>query len=213
MDANASSDAGAGRGACDGGASARRRRGDALEQAICEAAVEQLSTCGYGQLTMEGVAAAARTGKASLYRRWPSKEDLILDAMVRLMPDPVESLSSTGSLREDLMGLLEQTVTILSGPKGALVRSLLGEVDPGSSLLTTMRHRLIEPRLQHLVAIIERGIERGEARPGRATRTYAEVGPAMLIHRFLMYGRLAQADVEEVVDSIVIPLLSGGPAH
>jgi AcrR family transcriptional regulator len=197
--------------ACEPGAGGRRRRGEELEHAICDAAVTQLSTCGYGHLTMEGVAAAARTGKASLYRRWTSKEELVLDAMAHVMPDLEDSGSATDSLRGDLLALLGQTESILSGPKGALVRSLLGEVDPGSSLLTAMRVRLIAPRLQHLVEIIERGIERGEARPGSATRTYAEIGPAVLLHRFLLYGRLTRDDVEEVVDEIIVPLLSAAP--
>ncbi len=196
-------------------AAARRRRGEALEHAICEAAVEQLSTCGYGQLTMEGVAAAARTGKASLYRRWTSKEDLVLDAMAHVMPRVEDRLSAdgstTGGLRDDLLALLGQTGSILAGPKGALVRSLLGEVDPGSSLLTAMRVRLIEPRLQHLVAIIDRGIERGEASPGSATRTHAELGPAVLLHRFLLYGQVTEADVTEIVDDVVLPLLRRAP--
>lgn len=59
---------------------ASRRRGAVLEHAILDAALEQLSTVGWNGLTMEGVAAGAQTGKAAVYRRWPSKEDLVADA-------------------------------------------------------------------------------------------------------------------------------------
>ena len=188
---------------------ARRRRGEKLEQAILEATLDQLAEHGLGQLTMEGVAAAAQTGKASVYRRWTSKQDLVLDALAHTMPRPDADETDTGSLRGDLLALLGQTVYVLAGPKGALVRSLLGEVDPDSTLLAALRTRLIEPRMQHLLAVIERGIARGEARPGSATRTLAEVAPAVLIHRYLLYGSVTEPDVQEVIDDVLLPLLCG----
>ena len=63
-----------------------RRRGHVLEQAIYEAAMAELGERGYAQLSMEGVASRARTGKAALYRRWSSKRDLILDALTHALP-------------------------------------------------------------------------------------------------------------------------------
>lgn len=63
-----------------------RRRGPVLERAILDAALEQLSTVGWNGLTMEGVAAQAQTGKAAVYRRWPSKEDLVADALAAGLP-------------------------------------------------------------------------------------------------------------------------------
>jgi hypothetical protein len=67
-------------------AASPRRRGAVLERAILEAALEQLSTVGWNGLTMEGVAAGAQTGKAAVYRRWPSKEDLVADALQAGLP-------------------------------------------------------------------------------------------------------------------------------
>ncbi|CAM5724390.1 hypothetical protein SVIOM342S_03175 [Streptomyces violaceorubidus] len=64
-----------------------RRRGAVLERAILEAALDQLGTVGWNGLTMEGVAAGAQTGKAAVYRRWPSKEDLVADALRSGLPD------------------------------------------------------------------------------------------------------------------------------
>src|SRR5438477_13141160 len=82
-----------------------RRRGVDLETAILDATLDLLATSGVGSLTMEGVAAAAHTGKASVYRRWPSKEDLLVDAMRHGLP-PLDEGPDTGSLREDLLALL-----------------------------------------------------------------------------------------------------------
>src|SRR5438132_5643442 len=81
-----------------------RRRGAVLERAILDAALEQLSTVGWNGLTMEGVAAGAQTGKAAVYRRWPSKEDLVADALQSGLPR-IEEAPDLGSVREDLLAL------------------------------------------------------------------------------------------------------------
>ena len=66
----------------------RRRRGAALEDAILAAAYVELATVGYGAFSVEAVAARARTGKASIYRRWPTKQELVLDALLQALPTP-----------------------------------------------------------------------------------------------------------------------------
>ena len=72
----------------------RRRRGAELEDAICRAAFEELTESGYGAFTIESVAARAQTGKASIYRRWPGKDELLLDAFCRGIPEPVDCFST-----------------------------------------------------------------------------------------------------------------------
>src|SRR5215510_10510584 len=79
-----------------------RRRGAALEQAIYDAVLDQLQAVGYVGLTMEGVAARAHTGKAALYRRWPRKEDLVVDALEHTLPSPTD-LPDHGEVRDDLL--------------------------------------------------------------------------------------------------------------
>src|SRR4051794_22556600 len=84
---------------------ATRRRGDALEKAIFDAVFEQLSAVGYAKLTMEGIAAAAQTGKAALYRRWTTKDDLLRDALEHALPVPSE-IPEHDNVRDDLLALL-----------------------------------------------------------------------------------------------------------
>jgi AcrR family transcriptional regulator len=156
---------------------------------------------------MEGIAAAAATGKASLYRRWGSKEELVLDAMVRAMPAFEDVRCSSGSLRQDLGMLLRGMSAFLSGPQGAVIRSLLGTVDPDDELLAALRRRLIEPRLRHVTTLIGLAAARGEIPPPPDPRVLAQVGPAVLMHRFLMFGRVTSADVDEVLDQVVMPLM------
>src|SRR6201996_6073996 len=84
----------------------QRRRGEELEAALLEAAWDELVAVGFARLTMESVAARARTGVAVLYRRWPRKDDLVMAAIANHgTVNPVEK-PDTGSLRGDMLALL-----------------------------------------------------------------------------------------------------------
>lgn len=84
-------------------APARRRRGEELEGALLDAAWQELQATGYGGLTFEGVATRARTSKPVLYRRWPTKADLVVAAMKQAGLFERRELPDTGSLREDVL--------------------------------------------------------------------------------------------------------------
>jgi AcrR family transcriptional regulator len=185
----------------------RRRRGPELERAIYDATLGELAEHGLEALTMEGIAAAARTGKASLYRRWATKEDLVLDAVGCTMPSTEDLEGSTGSLRGDLLRGLGRMAEFISSPHGRVARSLLATAEPDHPLLEMTRTRLIEPRQARMRSLIELGVERGEARPGCATLTLAQVGPAMVMQRFMLWGRVEPSDVESIVDDVLLPLL------
>src|SRR5579863_5809356 len=88
------------------GPTRHRRRGEELEAAILEAAWDELVDVGFAKLTMESVAARAKTGVAVLYRRWPRKDDLVLDAIQHYGATHPVAIPDTGSLREDMIGLL-----------------------------------------------------------------------------------------------------------
>ena len=79
-----------------------RRRGQALQDAILDAALTELAEVGYANLTMERVAARAKASKASVYSRWPSRIELVMDVFYHLMPDPAVP-ADTGTLRGDLL--------------------------------------------------------------------------------------------------------------
>ena len=105
-----------------------RRRGAVLERAILDAALEQLSTVGWNGLTMEGVAAGAQTGKAAVYRRWPSKEDLVADALQAGLPNQTEA-PDLGSVREDLLELCRRVRDAMFSQPGFALRSVLYECE------------------------------------------------------------------------------------
>jgi len=84
----------------------QRRRGEELEAALLEAAWEELAEVGFAKLTMESVAARARTGVAVLYRRWPNKDELVMAAIQHYGTTRPVEIPDTGSLRGDLFALL-----------------------------------------------------------------------------------------------------------
>src|SRR5216683_1020718 len=104
-----------------------RRRGDALVQAIYAAVLAELATVGFGHLTMEGIALRARTGKMSLYRRWASLQELVLDALTNALEERATPLPDTGNLREDLIEVHKGIREIMNGPVGATMSAIVGE--------------------------------------------------------------------------------------
>ncbi|HJU01447.1 MAG TPA: TetR/AcrR family transcriptional regulator [Actinomycetes bacterium] len=184
-----------------------RRRGETLEQAIFQAVLDQLQSVGYARLTMEGVAAGAHTGKAALYRRWPRKEDLVVDALDHAMPSLAE-LPDTGDLRDDLLALLRRTAAMANSATGCALRCLLAEVDREHPFARLLHERVFAPRKQAFRAVLERAADRGQVRPDAAGQLVADVGPALVIQRFLAEGPPVPDEyVVSVLDEVVLPLL------
>jgi AcrR family transcriptional regulator len=182
-----------------------RRRGDELVQAIYDAALAELVENGYASVTMDTVAQRARTGKASLYRRWPTRVELIMDAIHSRIPD-VDSMIDTGSLRSDLIALFDRFAAELAGPIGQALRGVWAE-----SLGDEEHHRRVRNHSRHggltlIRAILDRAVERGEIAPAAITAQRMEAGPAILRYRLLLDGR--PLDVTELVDDVVLPLFT-----
>ncbi|MFD9095038.1 TetR/AcrR family transcriptional regulator [Streptomyces collinus] len=186
-----------------------RRRGAVLERAILDAALEQLSTVGWKGLTMEGVATGAQTGKAAVYRRWPSKEDLVADALEAALP-PVGGVPDLGSVREDLLALCRRARDAMFSRPGFALRAVIHECDPAQveRFHGVIFDGVVEPTIQRLRDVITRGIERGEVRPDAANGYVFDAIPAMMMYRSKMCtSEWSDRDLEEMVDHLMIPLL------
>lgn len=182
-----------------------RRRGDALLGAIYSAVMDELAEVGYPALSIERVAERARTGKASIYRRWPTRLDLVLEALDHTMPR-FDEVPDTGSLRGDLLVVLRSIATTMNSKSGTAARSCFQSTD--DELSRAMRERLLPPRKAVVLSILQRGADRGEARPEAVTQRIAETGPMLLHGELLQRGSpIRDEAVVAIVDEVLLPLL------
>jgi AcrR family transcriptional regulator len=183
-----------------------RRRGDALNTAIHEATLDELAELGYAKLTIERVALRAGASKASVYRRWPSRMELALDAVHHLAPDPTAILD-TGSLRGDALAFMRQMADLFAGPAGEALRGLLGDALADPSRTLELRNHSRGTGHRAMQEIVRRAVERGEIHSGAITPRRLDVAQAMLREQFLFHGPpVPDAAIVEIVDEIVLPL-------
>jgi AcrR family transcriptional regulator len=183
-----------------------RRRGDVLNSAIFEATLAELAEVGYAKLTMERVAARARASKASVYRRWPSRMELALEAVRQLAPDP-SSTPDTGSLRGDTLAFLRNVASLLAGPAGEALRGLLGDALADPTRTLELRRYSRGTGHQIMQEIVRRAVARGEINSKAITTRRLDVAQAMLREQFLFHGPpIPDSAIVEIVDETVLPL-------
>jgi AcrR family transcriptional regulator len=181
-----------------------RPRSEASHQAIIRATLELLLENGYRSLTMEGVRARAHVGKATIYRRWSSKEELVRDAIV-FMHDDVEA-PDTGSVRGDYEGMASRVRSAAHRSGAAtLMPRLLGDVANDPELRAIFYDNLVEPRRAQMRAVIERAVARGEVRDDVDIELVIDLFAGPVVYRLLITGGdLGQLyPVEEQLDALL----------
>jgi len=185
-----------------------RRRGRALDDAIFRATLDELAERGYAHLTMEGVAQRARAGKASLYRRWPTRVELVMDAVAATLSDPAAP-PDTGSLRGDLLATFRGVARSLVGPAGEALRGVLSDVVHDPVRTRQVRRNSQGSGRRAVGEIARRAVERGEIASDAITARRLDAGLALLRQHFLFGGGVVPDQViVEIVDEVVVPLLS-----
>jgi len=182
-----------------------RPRSERAEQAIIDATIEAIGERGIDGVHCEDVAARAGVGKATLYRRWPGKEDLLIAAfaaMRRPLPEPRGE-----SVREDLIAQLTVIAADADDPRYAQQFALLhGAGERYPRLVARYKERVIEPRRDQVRSVLRRGIETGELRPD----VNVEVAMLLLTGAVMARGKHDQTPTAPgFVDSAVDELLHG----
>jgi AcrR family transcriptional regulator len=192
----------------------QRKRGAALEDAILDAAWAELSEVGYTAFSVEGVAARARTGKASIYRRWPTRTQLLLDAVSSRLPTPAQCgfplelpahMTTTDALRQVASAIAQ----VLNSPAGDVMRAVKCEAATDPELARAIDDQFQAPRRAAMLALLRRGVERGEVRPGADTTLVADVLPAMLTHRIILQREpLSATAISDIIEQVLLPLIA-----
>jgi AcrR family transcriptional regulator len=184
-----------------------RPRDPSRDSVIRAAILRLLADVGYGALTMDAVASEAGVGKATIYRRWRTKQDLVVDTISDLNRAEAE-IPDTGSLEGDLRSMMRQMVAMITGPTGAATLSLLSTVPHQPALARAFQDGPLAVWRQSFESLWSRAEQRGEIPTGLANSVIAEATSALLVQRWLLTGRpVDEAYADEVLDTVVLPLI------
>ena len=190
----------------------QRRRGEELEAALLEAAWDELADAGYGRLTMESVAARAKTGVAVLYRRWSNKDDLLLAAIEhygRIRPVPVPD---TGTLRGDILALLVAVNQGRSSFTVVVSAAFAGLLSSTGLTPAEVRAKILADRPPWSHEVFRRAHERGEIDLDTIPRAVLTMPFDLMRHDLLMTLKPVPQDrIAVIVDDLFMPLVAAYP--
>lgn len=185
-----------------------RPRSEDREQAILEAALDLVVEVGYDGLSMDALAERARASKATIYRHWSGKAEVVAAAVRCRATSMAEEPPDTGSLRGDLLALLTFSCETMSSSDGALMASVLWAMRSDPELAAMMRAQMVEGKRAVIETLVSRAKERGECSPDTDPSVAGEVMPAMVLSRLLVTGEpLDDAFCIHLVDDVLLPLL------
>jgi AcrR family transcriptional regulator len=187
------------------GTRAPRRRGPSkrVREAALAATLAELAEGGYAALSLERIALRAGIAKTTLYRRWGTREELVLEAMLERAAEHI-SVPDTGSLRKDLLELVSTAAANASSPEVAAMARAVVAGSPYDSKLAAANRRFWDERLALDGVIVERAIARGEVPAGTDPRQVIEAVLGPLHLRLLLTGEpVDRAFLERVVDIVV----------
>ena len=182
-----------------------RPRDSKREAAISEAAISLVQEVGYERTTIEAIALKAGVSKATIYRRWKNKQEVIANAVSCHAFSQTPSID-TGNLRDDLVELLLAKVKVLKGPDGAVIASIMSAANTDSELAKAIPHSVRNGESQVHEVILERAIKRGEISPNANLELLAEITPAIMTYRIFMSQQpVNRKFIESLVDDVLIP--------
>jgi AcrR family transcriptional regulator len=186
-----------------------RRLDTSRDSAILRAALEALAECGYDRLTMDDVAARAHAGKGALYRRWPSKAALVVDAVVAWRQEfaPL-SIPDTGSLRGDVEAVIAN-VPMTDVGQVALIVGLATAASRDPELRAALSEHVLEHPRRAIREMLDRAVERGEIPRDRVLDLVPDVIIGLNALRVLTGADADRAFFRRVFDEVVYPLVTG----
>lgn len=181
--------------------------------AILRTALEMLAERGVHGLTVEGVAARCGVAKTTIYRRWRSKEDLALAALVGMVDRQAQRPRDLGDSRAELIAYVMRLIRALgSTVVGRVIHGLISDLASDPELARAFREQVVARRAAELECILERGVQRGEVRPDVRTEIAMDLLLGPVYYRLLLSGMpLTREFAEGVVDAFLASAGTGAP--
>ena len=185
-------------------------RGEARTLAILDAALELIAEVGYERVTMDNIAARAHASKMTMYRRWPTKSELVADALRRHAPGEVPAVPDTGTLRGDLLATVAQITETLTGGRGPSLIGLIEAIRDDATLRGQVSSQVRERSHEVGGEICSRAISRGEDVQPEKAGTVLDLAFEHLFTSTLLDGaQPSAANQRDLVDTVLLPLLEG----
>jgi AcrR family transcriptional regulator len=189
----------------DGSQRARtgRPRSDVVHRKILDATRELLSEEGYTNLRLEHVAARAGVGKATIYRRWGSKEALAQELLAELA-GPHIAIADTGDTREELLAAIVNPMrAVTETPFGPVIRALLSQIAVNRTIGDPFRATVVQARRDEIARVVARGVARGDLRPDADPEIATELLAGPVYFRLMFGGELTLDFANRVVDNVL----------
>ena len=193
-----------------------RKRDHSRDAIILEVTLEVLAEVGAAGLTMDAVAARAGAGKATIYRRWTSKTELVIDAVAHMKRNQVdlERLPDTGTLRGDLLGLFKPQSIEEGERKLKIMTGLASLLAQDQALADAANAAVVQPWAEAHLALMRQAIERGEISSSADIGTLSQVIPSMAAYRTLVQRKSIDLDfLISMVDGVIMPALRTQPSE
>ena len=191
-----------------------RKRDHTRDAEILDAAVEVLAETGYDGMTMDMVAARAKAGKATVYRRWPSKAELVIDAIACMKSSDIDydRLPDTGTLRGDLVAMIKPHSIEEAKRKLQVMAGLISMLSRAPELADAANAAIVEPRAAANRILMRRAIDRGEISADCDVETLALISPSMAAYRVLILRKpVDRPFLLALIDGVILPAVGLRP--
>jgi AcrR family transcriptional regulator len=179
-----------------------RQRSVQAQAAILKAAGELLENKPLSEITTEAIAQKAGVSKATIYKWWPNKNLVALDAFSARINADV-TIHDTGSTRQDFSRQLRKSIAFYNGPRGRMLRQFLAEGQSDPDLLKLFRERFLKPRRDSLLALWQRGVARGEVRAEVDDELVLDLIFGPMVYRLLAgHGPLDESQADAIVETV-----------
>jgi len=185
-----------------------RKRDPSRDQEILDAALDVLAEEGYDGMTIDMVATRAKAGKATVYRRWDSKPELVLDAVACMKSNDIDldNLPDTGTLRGDLVAMIKPPSIRDSERKLKVMAGIVSMLSRSPEMAEAARQALIEPRASINRIFFQRAIARGEISADVDIERLCLIGPSMVAYNVLMLRKpVTREFLVGNIDGIILP--------
>jgi AcrR family transcriptional regulator len=185
---------------------ARPRVEGAREDEILQTTLHLLAEVGYDNLTMDAIASASRASKATLYRRWSTKAELVVEAIDRMKTNGEHEPKDTGSLRTDLLAAACSAGGVADEFGLSVIGSIVTVIQHDEEFAKAFREHFVAKRVAYQRKIFGRAIDRGEIPAGVEVDSLLFVLPSLCLYRAYVLGEHVTPDtVTRVVDDVVMP--------